>query len=164
MKQILLTVFLVATAVSALGQQMDEKRAQTSNAKAASVSQELYNEISRMDSVLFEAFNTQNLDKLKTLFTDELEFYHDTGGLALYSQTIKDFKKMFEQNLRIRRELVKGSLEIYPIKNYGAIETGQHRFCHIENGKDECGTFKFVHVWQKRDGEWKISRVISYNH
>jgi ketosteroid isomerase-like protein len=164
MKQILLTLFLVATAVSAPGREMDEKAAQMSNTEAASVSQELYNEIARMDSVLFEAFNTQNLDKLKTLFTDDLEFYHDTGGVALYSQTIKDFKKMFEQNLKIRRELVKGSLEIYPIKNYGAIQTGQHRFCHIENGKDECGTFKFVHVWQKRGGEWKISRVISYNH
>jgi len=165
MKHIVLTTILLAAPLfSAFGQEMDEKGAQKSNAKAASVSQELHNEIARMDSVLFEAFNTQNLDKLKTLFTDDLEFYHDTGGLALYSQTIKDFTKMFEQNLRIRRELVKGSLEIYPIKNYGAIETGQHRFCHLENGKDECGTFKFVHVWQKKGGEWKISRVISYNH
>jgi ketosteroid isomerase-like protein len=165
MKHVLLTtILLAAMPFSAFGLEMDEKGAQTGNAKAASVSQELYNEIARMDSVLFEAFNTQNLDKLKTLFTDDLEFYHDAGGLALYSQTIKDFKTMFEQNLKIRRELVKGSLEIYPIKNYGAIETGQHRFCHIENGKDECGTFKFVHVWQKKGGEWKISRIISYNH
>jgi ketosteroid isomerase-like protein len=165
MKQILLTtIFLVATVFSAPGQELDTKVAQTNKTEAASVSQELYNEIAHMDNVLFEAFNTQNLDKLKTLFTDDLEFYHDTGGLALYSQTIKNFKTLFEQNMKLRRELVKGTLEVYPIKNYGAVETGSHRFCHIENGKDECGTFKFVHVWRKTDGEWKISRVISYNH
>ncbi len=37
-------------------------------------------------------------------------------------------------------------------------------FCHVENGKNECGTFRFVHIWQKKDGEWKISRAISYSH
>jgi len=130
----------------------------------ASASQKLYNEIVRMDNLLFAAFNTQNLDELKIFFTDDLEFYQDNEGLASYSQTIKDFKAMFEQNLKIKRELVKGSLEVYPIKDYGAIEIGVHRFCHIENGKDECGTFKFVHVWQKTATGWKISRVISYGH
>jgi hypothetical protein len=77
---------------------------------------------------------------------------------------MKDFKEMFKQQNKIRRELVEGNLEVYPIKNYGAIEIGLHRFCHVENGKDECGIFKFVHVWQKRNGEWKVTRVISYNH
>jgi len=161
MKHLLLTtILLAAIPFSTFGQEMDAKGAQTSNAKAASVSQELYNEIARMDSVLFEAFNTQNLDKLKTLFTDDLEFYHDTGGLALYSQTIKDFKEMFDQNLKIRRELVKGSLEIYPIKNYGAIETGQHRFCHIENGKDECGTFKIRSCLAEK--RWRMENLPGY--
>src|SRR6266705_59564 len=35
------------------------------------------------------------------------------------------------------------------------------RFCFRKN---ECGTFRFVHIWQKKDGEWKISRAISYSH
>jgi len=34
---------------------------------------------------------------------------------------------MFRQPSTIRRELVPGSLEVYPIKNYGAIEVGSHR-------------------------------------
>jgi hypothetical protein len=34
----------------------------------------------------------------------------------------------------------------------------------VENGKNECGTFRFVHIWKKKDGESKISRAISYSH
>ena len=126
--------------------------------------QALYREIAHMDSVLFDAFNTHNLEKLKTLFTDDLEFYHDLGGLTGYQKNMDSFKNTFEKNNGLRRELVKGSLEVYPIKDYGAIEIGAHTFCHIENGKQDCGTFKFVHIWQKKNGEWKITRVVSYGH
>jgi hypothetical protein len=117
-----------------------------------------------MDSVLFNAFNAHNLDKLKTLFTDDLEFYHDLGGLTNYAQNMEAFKNNFAKNNGLRRELVPGSLEVYPVKDYGAIEIGAHKFCHIENGRQDCGTFKFAMVWQKKDGEWKISRVVSYGH
>jgi hypothetical protein len=143
---------------------MEKKEPQTESSQITSVSKELYGEIAHMDSLLFDAFNTQNLDTLKAFFTQDLEFYQDNEGLALYTKTISDFKTMFGQTDKIKRELVKGSLEIYPIKDYGAIEIGLHKFCHIENGKNECGTFKFIHIWQKKDNNWKISRVISYGH
>ncbi len=71
---------------------------------------------------------------------------------------------MFGSTPDIRRELVPGSLEVYPIKDYGALELGQHRFCHQENGKEECGTFRFAMVWRKSGGLWQISRVLSYGH
>lgn len=144
----------------AFSQQADK----TINTKAGSAPQELYREISQMDKILFDAFNSQNIEKLKTIFARDLEFYQDNEGLASYAQTIKDFEAMFKQPDKIKRELVEGSLEVYPIKNYGAIEIGSHRFCHLENGKEECGVFKFVQVWEKRKGEWKLKRVISYNH
>ena len=71
---------------------------------------------------------------------------------------------MFGNVPDITRTLVEGTLEIYPIKDYGAIELGVHRFCHTENGKEECGSFKFVHVWRKSGDTWRVSRVISYGH
>ena len=132
--------------------------------KYSPVSQELYDTIAYMDSVLFDAFNSHNLDKLKTLFTEDLEFYHDKGGLTGYEENMKNFTENFAKNNKLNRKLVPGSLEVYPIKDYGAMEIGSHTFCHIENGKEDCGTFKFVHVWQKKDGAWKISRVVSYGH
>jgi hypothetical protein len=127
-------------------------------------SQRLFDEISHMDSVLFDAFNARNLDKIKTLFTEDLEFYHDKGGLDSYQQSMEKIKKLFDQNNGMRRELVKGSLEVYPIKDYGAIEIGAHVFSHVENGKEVRGTFQFVNIWRKKDGGWKVSRVISYDH
>jgi hypothetical protein len=84
-----------------------------------------------------------------SFFTEDLEFYHDTGGLGNYRQNAEDFKKMFASTPDIRRDLVPESLEVYPIKDYGAMEIGQHRFCHKENGKNDCGTFGFAMVWRK---------------
>jgi hypothetical protein len=134
------------------------------NAQAKQDSLDLYKEIAHMDSVLFNAFNTRDIDKFKILFSEDLEFYHDKGGLTNYEHTIDFMKTTAKANNQLRRELVKGSLEVYPIPGYGAMEIGEHRFCHTENDKLDCGTFKFVHIWQKKDGQWKISRVVSYDH
>ena len=129
-------------------------------------SQELYLAIRHMDSVMFDAFNAHDMEKLKTTFSEDLEFYHDNGGLTGYKQTMENFQQLFERNKTtgLRRDLVKGSLEVYPIKDYGAIETCLQQFCHVENGKDDCGTFKNVMIWQKKNGQWKVTRVISYDH
>jgi ketosteroid isomerase-like protein len=116
------------------------------------------------DSALFDAFNQRDLKRLRSFFTRDVEFYQDNKGVEDYAQTMKDFSQMFGRAARIRRDIVPGTLEVYPIKNYGAIEVGSHRFCHVENGKDDCGTFKFLHIWRKTVAGWKISRVVSYAH
>jgi ketosteroid isomerase-like protein len=128
------------------------------------VNKTLQVEIIRMDSLLFAAFNAGDLTRLQTFFAEDLEFYQDNEGLENYTQTMKDFREMLRQPSRIRRELVPGSVEVYPIKNYGAIEVGSHRFCHEENGRTECGTFKFLHVWRKTGKTWRLSRIVSYAH
>jgi hypothetical protein len=133
-------------------------------AVAQSVKDSLYKEIAHMDSILFNAFNARDVEKFKSLFTEDLEFYHDKGGLTNYEHTINFMKETAKNNNGLKRDLVKGSLEVYPIPGYGAMEIGEHRFCHLENGKQDCGTFKFVHIWEKKNGEWKISRVVSYDH
>ncbi|OLY91795.1 protein of unknown function [Cnuella takakiae] len=130
----------------------------------ATASRDLYDTIAHMDSLLFDAFNNRDLDKQKAIFATDLEFYHDNGGLTNYDQLVDNTRRLFDQNNGLRRTLVPGSLEVYPIKDYGAIEIGMHRYCHPENGKDDCGTFKFVHIWQKRPDGWKLTRVISYGH
>src|SRR5580704_10888943 len=124
----------------------------------------LYYIIQHEDSLLFNAYNTHNLAKIKTYFTQDLEFYHDKGGLTNYTQNMESFKDNFEKNNGITRSLVAGSLEVYPVKDFGAMEIGEHKFCHEENGKQDCGTFKFAMVWKKTNEGWKISRVISYGH
>jgi hypothetical protein len=130
------------------------------------ISRELYDSIAYLDSIFFDAFNTKNLNKLEPLLSDNLEFYHDLGGVTNYNQNVAAFKKTFESERRVRRELVKGTLEIYPIKDYGAVETGTHRFYVTETGQQEqlSSEAKFVQVWNKNNGVWKITRIISYGH
>jgi hypothetical protein len=134
------------------------------NAQGLKPEETLYKEIAHQDSVLFNAFNNRDLETFKSAFTTDLEFYHDKGGLTDYNYSVESFKRTIAQNNGLRRELVKGSLEIHPIKDYGAIQIGSHTFCHPENGKMDCGTFKFMHIWKKTTEGWKITRVISYNH
>ena len=123
-----------------------------------------------MDAKIFDAFNAHNVDALMAMFTDDLEFYQDNDGVKTYQQCLGDFKKMFASASDIKRVLLKETLEVYPIKDYGAVEIGSHRFCHTENGngaspaRTECGNFKFAMVWKKTGDSWKISRVISYGH
>lgn len=126
--------------------------------------EDIFLEIAHMDSVLFNAFNNHDAEKMSTMFTKDLEFYHDKNGLSGYRQTVEAFGRLFNQDNGMRREIVKGSLEIYPINNYGAVETGLHTFYHFEEGKQIEGTFKFIHLWKKENGQWKISRIISYDH
>ncbi len=125
---------------------------------------ELFQTIAGLDTEIFDAFNKHDVARLMSLFTEDLEFYHDTGGLSNYAENTDGFKKMFASTPDIRRDLEAGSLQVFPIKGYGAMEIGRHRFCHKENGKDECGTFGFAMVWRKTGSSWKISRVLSYGH
>ncbi|WP_261990179.1 nuclear transport factor 2 family protein [Hymenobacter sp. BT188] len=129
-------------------------------------SKELYTTIARLDSAMFAAFNRHDADQLQTFFAEDLEFYHDKGGLADFQKTMAGFRSLFEQNKTtgLNRQLVPGSLEVYPIPGYGAVDAHLHRFCHVENGKDDCGTFKNMMVWRLKDGQWKVTRVVSYDH
>jgi hypothetical protein len=132
--------------------------------KEAPTPQVLYNDILFRDSVLFEAYNTQNMGVFKSFFSADLEWFQDNGGLLTYETVFKNFDSNFKKPYKLTRTLVPGSLEVHPIKDYGAIEIGVHRFTHIENGKEEIGIFKFMMIWQFKNGQWNITKVISYDH
>lgn len=154
MKKIVLAAGLVLALASFGAQSPTEKSAPP----------ELFETIVRADRAMFDAFNAHDVDLLMSMFSDDLEFYHDKGGFTNRLQTREGFAKMFGNSPDIRRNLVAGSLHVYPIKDFGAIEIGTHRFCHTENGKDDCGNFPFVMIWKKSGDSWKVSRVISYGH
>lgn len=126
----------------------------------------LFNDIMHMDGIVFDAFNSRDLRTLSTCFTKDLEFYHDREGLTRYTENMHAFKRHFASPATIRRELVEGTLEVHPLQGYGAVETGTHRFFTTEPGLAErlTATSKFVFIWRRIGGEWKISRVISYDH
>jgi hypothetical protein len=139
-----------------------------------SASQALLAELAYQDSLFFDAvFTTCNFEKVGEFITDDFEFYHDKWGLIATSrkefvESIKNLCERQQQGIdyRARRELVKGSMAVYPLNNYGAIQMGLHRFYQKIAGKDDQPTevAQFTHVWKKDDGAWKISRVLSYDH
>jgi hypothetical protein len=66
----------------------------------------------------------------------------------------------------VRRDLAPGTLKVYPLKTYGAVETGIHLFCDAKLPKcsDGSGVGRFTMLWEFRDGVWLLTRVISYDH
>jgi ketosteroid isomerase-like protein len=130
-------------------------------------SEALFRTISTLDAEMFDAYNRCDLEKLGPFFTEDLEFYHDQTGLSRGRQAMVDAVK---QNIcgKVRRDLVPGTLEVYPLKGYGAVEIGEHRFCDTRKYEKcvegQSGVAKFVMLWQNQDGKWKITRAISYDH
>ncbi len=126
----------------------------------------LFDTVAALDTAVFDAFNhcssPEQLQKHASYFDPDIEFYHDNGGVTwsrqeMLANTGKNVCGHFS------RELVPGTLKVYPIKDFGAIEQGVHRFCQFDSGKCE-GMADFVIVWRLKDGQWQITRVLSYGH
>ncbi len=155
-------IFLIlAILISACSHTKHSTGANLSNYKPDD--QNLYNTITKLDSAFFEAYNTCNINLLTygNFFSDSIEFYHDKGGLLTSKQEIINATK---NNVcgKVTRELIKGSIEVYPINNYGAVEMGLHKFHNnTEKPGTPSATGRFIIIWQHRNNQWKITRVIS---
>nr|WP_321236901.1 nuclear transport factor 2 family protein [uncultured Psychroserpens sp.] len=135
---------------------------------------EVYTTLKANDSLLFErSFNKCETQYLEQLIAEDFEFYHDIGGLEDSKEGfIKSMQNGIcnpENTTKSRRELVEGSLEVFPLKNngeiYGALQNGVHKFFETTNGKEVAGSIaKFSHLWLLEDGKWLLKRVISYDH
>jgi hypothetical protein len=133
----------------------------------------LFRELKSRDSLLFEiGFNTCDISQFENLVSEDFEFYHDQAGVtaskADFVAGIRD--GLCKLSYRARRELVKGSLLVYPLKKngvlYGALQMGKHRFFALEKDKPEYFTSiaLFTHLWILENGEWKLLRGLSYDH
>lgn len=136
--------------------------AQAKPEKSAPSADSLFQTVSALDTKLFDAYNHCDLDTLGAMVADGLEFYHDKTGLSVGKQVFLDAIK---NNIcgKVHRTLVPGTLEVYPLNGYGAVEIGIHRFTH-PGIDDDLGEAKFITIWQNKDGSWKITRAISYDH
>jgi len=153
------TSFLIITII-VLSFTMTATKAQPGAPPYKPSSPELYAEILRMDSIWEDSYNHCKMDVQEQIISEDLEFYHDAGGL-LTSKT--KLIEALKNNIcgKVTRELLKGSIEVYPIKDYGAVEMGYHRFHNINDTDQNSHFARFVHLWKKENGVWKITRVIS---
>jgi ketosteroid isomerase-like protein len=117
-----------------------------------------------LDAAFFDAYNKCDLVKFKSFLADDVEFYHDKGGVTLGAQALTDSVK---KNIcgRVSRELVVGTLQNHHMEGYGAVQLGVHRFHHPGHDDTEpVGEGRFISLWQYKGGAWKITRAISYDH
>ena len=158
----LLIVCFVTSSIQAVAQSTPSQPA--APAYKAATSDELFQTIAGLDKRLFDAIDRCDMQIESSLWADDAEFYHDKNGLMVGGSQIVDAIK---NNLcgKVKRELVPGTLEVYPLTGYGAVEIGVHRFLHPwEQDHGVVGEAKFIHVWRYKDGAWKITRVISIDH
>src|SRR6187431_2488937 len=116
----------------------------------------LYDSIVIVDAVWEDAYNNCKLDVMEEIISEDLEFYHDQGGLMTSKQKLNEALK---NNIcgKVNRELKKGSLEVYPIKGYGAVEMGLHGFYNSKDKPLQLHYAKFVHLWKRENNHWRIT-------
>jgi len=102
-------------------------------------SSDLYQIIKEKDSLLFNVgFNNCDISQFENLVSAKFEFYHDQSGITTSkSAFINSIKNgLCKLSYKPKRKVDKNALEVYPLKNkgalYGAIETGLHQFYAIE--------------------------------
>ena len=140
--------------------QTDNEKKVEPTSEYVPVDQKVYDEILAMDKVFFDAYNSCDLEKQAEIYADNIEFFHDKGGLMTSKN---DLLKATKDNIcgKVTRELIDGSVEVYPINNYGAVQIGLHKFYNNQEPDAESKPSKFITVWHKENGKWKMAKVIS---
>lgn len=134
----------------------------------------LYKQLKSRDSLLFDlGFNKCKIEAFERFISEDLEFYHDQGGLSTNKE---DFLNAVRNNICANpdkkpiRKLIPETLEVYPLYEngelYGAIQKGIHDFYIQEPDKElyKTSSAKFTHVWILENNEWILKRVLSYDH
>jgi ketosteroid isomerase-like protein len=127
---------------------------------------DLHRTVARLDSLLFDAYNRCDLDAFAAFFAEDVEFYHDQTGLDRGRARLVEAVR---NNIcgKVRRDPEPGTLEVHPLRHYGAVQIGVHRFCDARTSQvcgENGGPARYVMLWQETDGRWLLTRVISFDH
>lgn len=129
--------------------------------------------VTERERVFWSAYSACAVADLPALIAEDVEFYHDRGGITLGRDAlVESVRKNLCSNpdFRIRRAEVPGTVRVFALKKdgvvYGAIASGEHTFDIVEKGKAPVrdGLARFTTLWLLKDGTWRMSRVRSYDH
>jgi len=123
----------------------------------------------RLFTVMFEQCDPAALGDL---VTGDMEFYHDKGGRMDRQALLGDYARTCPAKAepdawRSRRELVAGSMKVYAIPGFGAVEEGSHVFYERKGDGPETlvGRARFSILWKlEPDGQWRMARTFSIDH
>lgn len=143
------------------------------SAAADAASPDVSAAVLQRDGLFWKAYNECDVKAMAGFFTEDVEFYHDRGGVTLGHPSLMDTLRQSlcgSPDSRLRREAVAGTVHVFPMKKndvvYGAILSGEHVFYVKQKDKPEFldGRAKFMDLWTLKDGVWKMSRILSYDH
>ena len=129
--------------------------------------------IAARDARLFTVmFDQCDPAALADLVTGDMEFYHDKGGRMAHDAFLADYAKGCAAKTapdawRSRRELVAGTMRVYAIPGFGAVEEGGHLFYERKGDGPErlAGKARFSILWKlEPDGQWRMARTFSIDH
>ncbi len=120
----------------------------------------LYRTIVELDKEYFDAYNECDMETQARLLNEDLEFYHDMGGVSTDKDEVVE---SIRQNIcgKVSRELVPDSFEVHEIKDFGAVAMGYHKFFNSEEPDAISTPSRFVVVYKNDNSTWSIYRVIS---
>ena len=134
----------------------------------------LQESIAARDAEFFDlVFEGCDPKRLATMLTDDFEMYHDKGGLVATAAApfVEQYTKTCEERAkpdawRSRRELVPGTMKVWPVPGFGAIEDGEHVFYERKGDGPEkkVGRARFTQAWKWTPEGWRLARVFSYDH
>jgi len=125
------------------------------------------------DQQFWRAYNACDVAGMAAWFSEDVEFYHDRGGATLgHAALVETLKTRLCGNpdSRLRRAAVDATVRVFPLITgsslYGAVLSGEHVFYVLDAGKPERldGRARFTHLWLLKDGAWRMTRVLSYDH
>ncbi|MBI1684860.1 nuclear transport factor 2 family protein [Caulobacter hibisci] len=125
------------------------------------------------DEVMFDVMSEQcDAATLATIVADDMEFYHGKGGAMGRDAFNADYAKSCALKpapdaWRPRRQLAPGTLKVYAIPGFGAVEEGTHLFYERKGDGPErlAGKARFSILWKLGpDGRWLMSRTFSIDH
>ncbi|MXP09192.1 serine hydrolase [Pseudoblastomonas halimionae] len=126
-----------------------------------------------MDDVVFDqGFNRCNIPAVEAVLSDDLEFYHDVGGIQDRDAFLKAFTSNIcgDNPLKPIRRIVPDTQRVFPLYAdgvlYGAIQEGDHNFYERADDGTEtlAGSAAFTTMWLLEGEAWKMHRVLSYDH
>ncbi|TWI70028.1 uncharacterized protein DUF4440 [Pseudoduganella lurida] len=131
-------------------------------------------EVKTADAAYWQAYNDCDYATLDRLTAENVEFYHDLGGLTSGRAALTDSVRKNicgRPDMAIRRTAQDKDVQTYLLNRgpdvYAAVVTGRHEFTQGPKGVPlpPNGEAQFTMLWLRNaDKTWTLSRVLSYGH
>lgn len=132
-------------------------------AEDMTASSALHREITALDARISDAYNHCRIQPLKGMFAGNAELYFADRGVTRQSFAHTDtLRRTFCG--KFRREAPASDQQVHSLPDYGAIQIGTQSFCAIDSTPCRGQRMRFMAIWRRLDGEWKITRLVRYGY